>query len=404
MSIWTHITGRTEKVEAKDFGLASPELLSLFGGVTTASGITIGETQVMTDPTASAAVKLLCGVMLTTPLHFYAKAEDGERERAADHIAEKLVAKRANGWTAAGALRAQLLYDAIHHGRGYAVAIKVRGVPREILHLAHGSVTRKVDDRSGEPSYEVRLKAGGSRTYGYRDIIDVAPWLGRAPAVDARESLARAAAMSAHAARLFRNGAKPSGVLKLPGRLTALAAERIASAWNSGFGGENSGKTAILEEGAAFESITMTSVDAQFQESFKSVQEDVARHFGVPLTLLNHLDRAVWRNPEQLATQFLQYSAAPIFECFAAAFERVLLTDDEQDSMFAEFTVDAIVKADIAARFEAYAKAISSRFMTPNEVRQRENLPAHPDGNRLENPNTTSPGVPASPTAEADDV
>lgn len=396
MSIWTRITGRAEKIEQKDIALSDPALLSLFGGLSTASGVTVGEAQVMADPTASAAVKLLCGIVATTPLHFYQRAGD-ERKRAEDHPAEKLVARTANGWTAAGALRAQLLYDAIHHGRGYALAIKVRGEARELLYLAHGSVTRKVDERSGEPSYEVRLKAGGSTTYSFREVVDVAPWHGRAPAHDARESIARAATMAAHASKLFRNGAKPGGILTIPGKLTELAAKRISDAWNSSFGGENSGRTAVLEENASFESITMSSVDAQFSESLKSTQEDVARHFGVPLVLLNHLDRAVWRNPEQLATQFLQYTAAPIFACLEFAFERALLNEDEQDSLFAEFTIDAIVKADIAARFEAYAKAIASRFMTPNEVRRRENLPPHPDGDKLENPNTTPGATPAKP-------
>lgn len=408
MSVWSKIRGRSEPVEAKEFALSDPSLLSLFGGAPTAAGVTVGEAQVMADPTAGAAVRLLTGIVQTTPLHLHRKGDDGDRQRAVDHPAETLVAKRANGWTSSGALRAQLLYDAIHHGRGYALCIKVRGQPRELLHLAPGTVTRKVDETTSEPRYEVRLKAGGTRTYGHREIIEIAPWLGRAPARDARESIAAAAAMRVHASKLFRNGAKPGGVLKVPGRLTEIAAQRIAAAWNSAFGGsENSGKTAVLEEGATFESLVMTSVDAEFSSTLKAVQEDLARHFGVPLTLLNHLDRAVWRNPEQLATQFLQYTVAPIFETFESAFERVMLTDDELATMYAEFIVDNIVRADIAARYEAYAKAIASRFMTSNEIRAREGLPRHADpvADQLQNPNTTpgSASAPADPAQEDDD-
>ena len=61
--------------------------------------------------------------------------------------------------------------------------------------------------------------------------------------------------------------------------------------------------------------------------------------------------------------------------------------------------VDELVKADIAARFEAYSKAITARILNPNEARAKENLPPYDGGEIFANPNidTTGNSEPAKP-------
>ena len=65
---------------------------------------------------------------------------------------------------------------------------------------------------------------------------------------------------------------------------------------------------------------------------------------------------------------------------------RDLLTAKERKEFYPEFSVDELVKADIAARFEAYSKAIAARILNPNEVRAKENLPAYQGGERIPEP------------------
>jgi hypothetical protein len=60
---------------------------------------------------------------------------------------------------------------------------------------------------------------------------------------------------------------------------------------------------------------------------------------------------------------------------------------------------DALVQAEIAARFEAYAKAITNGILNPNEARALENRPPYEGGNEFRVPmNTEAPGAaPAKP-------
>ncbi|WP_032272911.1 phage portal protein, partial [Escherichia coli] len=64
----------------------------------------------------------------------------------------------------------------------------------------------------------------------------------------------------------FRNGGRPSGVIEIPGSITEENAKKLKSNWDSGYTGENAGKTAILSNGAKYNPTTFSPVDAQTVE------------------------------------------------------------------------------------------------------------------------------------------
>ena len=69
------------------------------------------------------------------------------------------------------------------------------------------------------------------------------------------------------------------------------------------------------------------------------------------------------------------------------------MSAEEQGKFTPEFVADALVQAEIAARFEAYAKAITNGILNPNEVRALENRPPYEGGNEFRVPmNTEAPG------------
>ena len=68
--------------------------------------------------------------------------------------------------------------------------------------------------------------------------------------------------MERHAARLFGRGARPSGILRFPGKLGAETAKRIKASWQAAHAGENSGGTAVLEEDGQFQALTLSSVES----------------------------------------------------------------------------------------------------------------------------------------------
>jgi HK97 family phage portal protein len=187
-------------------------------------------------------------------------------------------------------------------------------------------------------------------------------------------------------------------VLKFKRKLADDVYERLRKSWSSGHSGENAGKTAIIEDDGDFTPLTFSSVDLQFQElrSFQVIE--IARALGVPPNLLMDFGRATWGNAEQMAQGFLTFTLLPRMKLWAGAVSR-LLSADEQAQFVPEFVADALVQAEIAARFEAYAKAITNGIFNPNEVRALENRAPYKGGNEFRVPMNTEPpgGAPIQP-------
>ena len=119
----------------------------------------------------------------------------------------------------------------------------------------------------------------------------------------------------------------------------------------------------------------------------------------MPGTLIGDLERATWRNVEELARQFLQFTLLPWLEVWQAAFTRTLLKPEERGDFFLEFVVDDLLRADLAARFAAYRNAVGGAWLTPNEARRLDNRPPVEGGDTLiRQAGQSETGAPESPS------
>ncbi|TCT12658.1 HK97 family phage portal protein [Tepidamorphus gemmatus] len=383
--------------EIKAASLASPDamLLDLFAAQPAASGVTVSPRNAMSCAPVRCAVQAIAEAIGQLPVHVYARAGDGSKERAPDHPVYGLLHDDANDWTPASGFREQLTRDALLHGNGFAYINRVDGRPVELLRLAPDTIRVEADSATGEPVYHVNADRDARRTLPRADVLHIAaPSIdgiaGASPVTMAREAIGLAIVMEQHAARLFGNGARPSGVLKHPGKLDPASATRIGSAWRAMLGGSNSGGTAILEEGMEFQALSFKSVDAQFLEMRAFAIAEIARVFRVPPVFLMDYGRATWANSEEMGRQFLTYCLTPWLKRWEGEIRLKLFAPDERRTTFAEFLIDDLLRADFATRMDGYGKAIAARILNPNEARAAENRPPYANGDRFENPNTTT--------------
>ncbi|PBB85725.1 phage portal protein [Mesorhizobium sp. WSM3876] len=360
------------------------------------TGVSVSHETALTSPTTLACYRLLVDTISTLPIHVYERLADGGKKRA-DHPVETLLSGFVAPWEHNEVFRKKLTSDAILRADGVAVAIKVRGQVREIHRLDPGAVRIECDRATGEPKYTATLADGGTMEFRWQDIIHLPAIFTGGPhsksIIDlAREAIATDIIMSQHQAKLFANGARPAGLLKVPGKLTEIAVNRIRDSWNSQHqGSENGGKTAILEGGVEFEPISLNSTDSQFLELRKLAIEEIARAFGIPSVLVGSLDRATWRNAEELSRQFLTYCLRPWLNAWQSALERALLSQKDRETLFIEFVTDDLVRADLQARFAAFAQAVGAPWMTPNEARAADNQAPVDGGDVLRMPLNTAP-------------
>lgn len=388
----------------------------------TLSGVSVSPETALTVPAVSNAVSLISGAIGTLPLTLY-KDEGQGHVPATDHPAFEIIGDAANDWTSSSALRTQLAIDAMLHGDGFALANRLpSGEAFELIRLMPGSVIVLYDPATQEPLYRWNPAPGAStlgdvaqaipasgaepRDYSWRDIIHVTSPLsingiiGVAPIVHAREAIGLALALEQYASRLFGNGARPSGILSFEGSLKSDAIARMRDSWNAAHAGAGSGKTAILEQGAKFTQTALTSVDAQFLEMRQFAIFEIARAFGVSPVMIGDASRATWSNSEEYNRQFLTYTLAPWLRGFEAAYRRVMLSSEERKTHSILFDTSDLLRGDSAARGEFIAKMRAAGVMTANEACAFESLPAHADGDKLDNPYTSRASAQPQQTAQ----
>src|SRR5439155_8995246 len=142
----------------------------------------------------------------------------------------------------------------------------------------------------------------------------------------------------------------PSGALKHSKRLDPASTERLRVQLNNRVGPDRPGGTLILEEGMDWVQFALSSTDAQFLELRKFAVQEICRLWRVPLHMVGDLDRTTHSNAEELGQQFLSLCLLPILRLFQDAIKITCLTAEERRTLYPEFLVDDLARANLQAR------------------------------------------------------
>lgn len=390
------VIARGATITAEQRSLTDPDAFdfSVFGILSSLSGVSIGPRTACRVPAVRAAVQAISEAAGQLPLVVVETDTTGQRRAIREHPLHAILNDAANAWTPARAFREQFVRDALLHGDGFGWIVRDgTGTVRELIRLRPGDMTATEDvtDPLGPPIYRLR-----GITVNRADVIHIRCPLGPtgatgiSPIDDAREAIALASTMEAHAARLFANGGRPSGILSFPQRLTAEVAKRIRESWKAATSGANSGGTAVLEEGGNFTPLTFNSVDNQFAELRAFQLAEIARAFRVPPTMLQDYGRATWGNSAKMMRIFVNLTLQPWLQKVEGEFALKLFTPDERIHLALEHDIDQLVNANPLDRAKAAQLWRASGVKTANDLRADENLPPRDDGDSLTSPFTTA--------------
>jgi HK97 family phage portal protein len=201
---------------------------------------------------------------------------------------------------------------------------------------------------------------------------------GVSPVGYAREAIGLSMAATEYGAAFFGNGAIPKTVVEAPGSISEQGVARLKAAWNDTHQGSgNSGKLAVLTEGASFKTVSLSPDDSQFLDTRRFQVSDIARIYGVPPHLLADASGSTsWGSglASQNAT-FLQHSLRPWLERIEAGLTFVMHSEGHSVSSFVKLNVDGLLRGDNKDRMNSYAAGLQNGIYTINEVRALEDLP-----------------------------
>jgi HK97 family phage portal protein len=331
---------------------------------------------------AYACVRALSEAAASLPLIVYRRAGTG-RERIEGPTAD-LLRNPAPGTTQSG-LIGQVVAHLNLWGNAYLGKVRdTDGVITQLTCLPPDAI--QVEIVAGEPRFTYYRNDRAPTKHTLADIVHIRALstdgvLGLSPVRMARDVIGLNSQLVQHASRFFANDARPSGVLQVQAQGPAAQdqLEELKTAWNARHGGSaNAHRIAILSGDVEFKPLSMPLEDAQFLQQRQLSAQEVCRVFRVPPWVVGAPvgDSLTYATTEQQGLAFVTYSLRP----WLVAIEQALSADGDLfgPNQYAEFLVDALLRADSSTRADVYATALQNGWMTVQEVRERENLPPLP--------------------------
>lgn len=185
--------------------------------------------------------------------------------------------------------------------------------------------------------------------------------------------------------KFFKNGLSTKGVIQYVGDLDEKAKRTFRKEFESMSNGlENAHSVSLLPLGYQFQPLSLSMADAQFLENSKLTKREIAAAFGMKSYHLNDLERATFNNLTEQQKDFYITTLQPSITNYEQEMQDKLFSQYETlKDVRVEFNVDTILRSDIKTRYESYRIGIQSGFLSPNEVRKKENLPAKEGGDEL---------------------
>jgi HK97 family phage portal protein len=187
--------------------------------------------------------------------------------------------------------------------------------------------------------------------------------------------------------RFFRNEARPSGVIKIPGTLSQDQYDRMLMQWEASHKGEsNSHKVAIIEGGGEFAEIGFSQKDMDFLKQREFSRDEIFAIFGVPkgIILADDVNRAT---AEAHRVAFIENTIIPMMRKLVSYLTEFLLPEYAgTENMYFDFENPLPKNTEIDLVY--YQNGIQNGWLSANEVRGMEGFKPFEGGDALRLPFT----------------
>lgn len=348
------------------------------GSNTSISGRSITETNAMKVAAAYRCTNIIAGVVSWLPMDLIRRESETVRKPAVGHPLRRVLTVRPNAWQTPKEFK-QLMQAHVML-RGNAVAVKVKALGQVVALIPIHPDRVLIEQESNlQMKYTVTALDGSLKVYRSADVLHLRGlslngYSGLSVLSHMRESLGIALDGETAAATLMKNGTFLDTVIKMPvgQKMSKEAYDRLKESWEKRKSGvENTGKTAILEEGADLAKTSMTSRDLQFIESRDFQRYDIAMFFGVPPHMIGATEKTTsWGSGiEQQNIGFVTYTLNDWLVMWQEALKRDTIKESEWEELDVRFFTQGLLRGDTKAQWDAFTKGRQWGVYSANDVR-----------------------------------
>ncbi len=352
----------------------------LGGSVNSNSGMSVTPDAAMRVTVVYRAVSILAQTYASLPLSVDKFLPNGGVEEDKNHPLYETIVYQPNKWQTSFEWREMMAGHFALRGRCYAEIVSKGGKAVSELIPLHPDRITPFRAPDGKIAFNYQPLSGQNRVILQDEMhwmhlmsSDGLDW--RSPIQLCRESIGLALATEEHAGRLFSNGTRPSGFLKMPGHFKDdVQKKNFGKSWqevNSGL--RNTGKTIVLEDGMEWQAVGMTSEDAQFIELRNFQLAEIGpRIFGVPSHKLGDLSRSTNNNIEHQGIEFVTDTIRPGVVRWEQAMQRDLIFGKRTHAV--NFDMDGLMRGDSAATAAKNSSDLQNGIKNRDQIRVQEGL------------------------------
>jgi HK97 family phage portal protein len=332
-----------------------------------------------------ACVRFIAQACASMPSRIIRTMEDGRKERASDLSCHHALCVRPNRWMSAYDYKQLAFLHMGLYGRAFGRIVPgSRGFCSEIRPLHPSRMKRPQMLADGTLAYSYLMPDNSYRPLSASEVIHYR-WLtddgidSMVPSELCSTSVRLARAIDQAAVGFWKNNARPDYALETAEKIPPEAMERLRSQMREIYGGAGKrGLPAVMPKGVSLKTIeSNTAESSQLIEQRDAVLSDCARVYGVPSTLIGDTRMARWSNVEQEFLTAQVFCLGPWQQRYEGAIDIAVLSGfvDAGDNVAMKLDNRGLLRADTAARTALYQALWQMGAISPNEVRDLEDLP-----------------------------
>jgi HK97 family phage portal protein len=329
-----------------------------------------------------------CGVdtisnsLALLPTSVFQKKED-QREHFPAHPADYLLYAEPNQYMTAFTFKKIMCIAVLLRGNAYALIVRDNaGNINALQYLDPDMVT--VIENNGKLFYKYK-----SNVYAADEILHIPGFsfngiTGKSVIAYAADSLGVALSAQKFGSDSLHNRGISHGVLETDKSLDPGPKKNISNAFAGALNGGEMHRSAVLDEGMKYKPLSLKPAEAQFIETYAAGIQDVARWLGIPSFKLHIEGEGGYNFLVQMSIEYLQTGVMPRAQAFKEELQRKLFTKAERSNgLYINQNYKKLLQADPKARGQFYKDMVFLKAMTPNEVRELEDMNPYDGGDEF---------------------
>jgi HK97 family phage portal protein len=274
----------------------------------------------------------------------------------------------------------QMVADYLLYGNAYAYIFRDRGQVVGLRRIEPENVEPYILDFDGmeERWYKVTNEKNVPSAVAQQDMIHLMDFnfdgiKGLSRIQLKRSTITDAGQIQAYSTDMYKDGVSVSGYLETDRVIGKDELDYLRMKFEQQATSKNGG-IAALPQGFKYHALqyNLPFADAELVEAKKYSVEDIARIFGVPLSLIQRSDLADNKADSEY-NRFLATTIAPLTILLENEHNRKLFINDRA-RYYMKFELKGLYRVDMLTRYQAHQIALSHGFMNKDEVRDVEGM------------------------------